>query len=213
MYGWTLPCVVEQQRVVPLGGPHGSALTARDVADVACGRARLDVDVPAVHARLLAGRRVVDATLAAGLPTYGLNRGLGPLRDVEIPLELMADFQKFVILTHAAAIGDSLSRVEARAAIVVRLANLAAGGSGVSTTLFDGLLDLLTHDVVPVIPSEGSVGAADLSQLAAIGLVLVGGGQAFLPGSDEIVPGAQALAAAGLAPITLEPKDGLAVLT
>lgn len=208
--GGPLPCVVEDQRVVLLDGTRG--LTARDVADVACGRGRLEVDLEAVHARLLAGRAVVDATLASGTPTYGLNRGLGPLKDVEVPLELMADFQKFVILTHAAAIGPGLSRVQGKAALVARLATLATGGSGVSTALFDGLLALLQRDVVPVIPADGSVGAADLSQLAAIGLVLVGGGHAWLPGEDRVVPGAQALAAAGLAPVELGPKDGLALV-
>lgn len=195
-------------REVRLGGP----LTARDVADVATGRARVSDDLDEVRARIRRGREVIEEALESGTPTYGLNRALGPLRDVEIPLELMADFQTFVILTHAAAIGPGLSRAEGRAVLVSRLATLAQGGSGVTPVLFEGLLALLRHDVVPVIPSEGSVGAADLSQLAAIGLVLVGGGRAWMPGEDRVVPGQEALAAAGLAPIELGPKDGLALV-
>ncbi len=196
------------RRVVEIG----STLTPRDVADVAIGHAAVAVDQTKVGARLSAARLLVEDALLAGVPTYGLNRGLGPLRNAEIPTDLIGDFQRFVIVSHAAAIGTPLSRIEGRAALLTRLNTLAAGASGASTTLFDGLLALLTNDVIPVIPDQGSVGAGDLSQLAAVGQVLLGLGQAWLPGRDSIAPGAEALAAAGLAPIQLEAKDSLALV-
>lgn len=200
--------LTEQQSIVALGPD----LTARQVADVAIGHAFVHADLPRIHKRLGRARRVVDNALATGLPTYGLNRGLGSLRNTEIPLDLMGSFQRFVLVSHAAAIGTPLTRLEGRAALVARLNTLAAGGSGASIALFDSLLDLLTHDVIPVIPAEGSVGAADLSQMAAIGLVLIGSGRAWLPGEDRVVPGAEALAAAGLRPVELGPKDALALV-
>ncbi|HQY98426.1 MAG TPA: aromatic amino acid ammonia-lyase [Propionicimonas sp.] len=189
----------------------GSELTPEDIADVAIGHASVALDA-AVLRRLADARAHVDDALATGVPTYGLNRGLGPLRNSEIPAELMADFQRFVLVSHAAAIGDPLSRTEGRAALLARLNTLASGASGASEALFTGLFELLARDVVPVIPDQGSVGAGDLSQLAAIGQVLIGSGRAWLPGRDEIVPGAVALAAAGLAPVQLAAKDSLALV-
>jgi histidine ammonia-lyase len=197
-----------ERRVVVLG----TTLTPRDVADVAIGHAVVAVDRAAVHARLARARAVVQATLDAGVPTYGLNRGLGPLRDSEIPPEMIGDFQRYVIVSHAAAIGEPLSRIEGRAALLARLNTLAAGASGASVGLFDGLLALLHNDVVPAIPDQGSVGAGDLSQLAAIGLVLLGEGRAWLPGDDRIASGAEALAVAGLSPLRLAAKDSLALV-
>ncbi len=189
----------------------GDQLTPADVADVAIGHARVSVD-PAVVDRLTQARAFVDAALANGTPTYGLNRGLGPLRNSEIPHDLISDFQRYVIVSHAAAIGRPLSRIEGRAALLARLNTLATGASGVSPALFQALLALLQHDVIPVIPDQGSVGAGDLSQLAAVGQVLLGIGHAWLPGEDRVVPGAEALAAAGLQPIRLAAKDSLALV-
>lgn len=197
----------EPLRTVWIGGP----VSPRDVADVAIRHAHVAV-APGVRERLARARAVVDATLALGTPTYGLNRGLGPLRNIEIPAGQMADFQRYVIVSHAAAIGTPLSRSEGRAALLARLNTLAAGASGASLALFDALFALLEHDVIPVIPAQGSVGAADLSQMAAIGQVLIGQGRAWLPGVDRVVRGDEALAAAGLRPVELGAKDSLALV-
>lgn len=197
-----------ERRVVRLG----PGLTPADVAAVAIGHAVVEVDRVAVDARLAAARALVSDALEAGVPTYGLNRGLGPLRNSEIPPELIEDFQRYVIVSHAAAIGAPLSRIEGRAALLARLNTLAAGASGASVGLFEGLLALLQHDVIPAIPDEGSVGAGDLSQLASIGQVLLGSGRAWLPGRDRMASGAEALAAAGLQPVRLEAKDSLALV-
>ena len=197
----------KQPRVVRIG----DRLTPEDVADVAIGHAVVTVQDGA-RERLVRARRLVEETLAAGTPTYGLNRGLGPLRDSEIPADLIADFQRYVILSHSAAIGEPLSRIESRAALLARLNTLVAGGSGASPALFDALLALLQRDVIPVIPDQGSVGAGDLSQLAAVGEVLLGAGRAWLPGEDRMAPGGEALAAAGLSPLRLAAKDALALV-
>ena len=198
----------EEKRVVEIG----STLTPRDIADVALGHATVSVDWPLVGGRLTRARALVEDALSAGLPTYGVNRGLGPLRNSEIPRELVADFQRYVIVSHAAAIGAPLSRIEGRAALLARLNTLASGASGVSEGVFVGLLTLLRHDVIPVIPDQGSVGAGDLSQLAAIGQVLLGLGRAWLPGRHEMVSGSEALRVAGLEPLQLAAKDSLALV-
>lgn len=209
---WTCPTTGGRMSTTTRTVVIGAPLSTRDVADVAIGHAAVTADLAQIHARLTTARALVNATLASGVPTYGLNRGLGPLRNTEIPLDLMADFQRFVIVSHAAGIGTPLSRTDGRAALLARLNTLAAGASGASVELFDGLLALLTHDVIPVIPGHGSIGAADLSQMAALGQVLIGQGRAWLPGQDVIVSGAEALAAAGLQPLALGAKDSLALV-
>ncbi|MDR2564728.1 MAG: aromatic amino acid lyase [Bifidobacteriaceae bacterium] len=188
----------------------GGQLRPSDVARVADG-APVRVD-PGVRERLAAERAVVEEALAGGVPVYGLNRGLGPLRDSQIPDDREEEFQRFVIASHAAAIGPPLPKRMARAAILVRLATLSRGGSGASLGLFNALVELLNRDVIPVIPADGTISAGDLSQLAAIGQVLLGEGSAWIPGPDSPLPGAQALRARGLAPLRLGPKDALALV-
>jgi histidine ammonia-lyase len=129
-----------------------------------------------------------------------------------IPTELLGDFQEFIIASHAAAVGEPLSPEEVRAVIFARIAVMARGGSGASRDVFDGLIALLEHNVIPVIPSHGSVGSADLAQMASIGAVLIGKGRAFSTDGRTMVHGAEALREASLAPIRLQAKDGLALV-
>ncbi|TGO06282.1 aromatic amino acid ammonia-lyase [Serinibacter arcticus] len=185
-------------------------LTPGEVALVAVGGARFRA--PQATIDLLArARRVIDSVLADGLPSYGVNRGLGPMRDQEIPLDLQEQFQHFVLASHAAGVGEALSPAQSRAILAARLAGLAQGGSGISVATFRALVALVDADITPVVTRFGSVGAADLAPLAAIGAVLVGRGSTFGPDGTR-VPGAQALAAAGLTPATLGPKDALALV-
>lgn len=185
-------------------------LTPGEVALVAVGGARFHAPQATIDL-LERARRVIDSVLADGLPSYGVNRGLGPMRDQEIPLDLQEQFQHFVLASHAAGVGEALSPAQSRAILAARLAGLAQGGSGVSVATFRALVALVDADITPVVTRFGSVGAADLAPLAAIGAVLVGRGSTF--GSDGTrVPGAQALAAAGLEPATLGPKDALALV-
>jgi len=193
---------------VELGDAPVSPMTVNLVAN---SRVRIQVSDRA-YSRISAARAVIDHVIANNAPAYGVNRGLGPARDQEIPEELMTAFQEYIIASHAAAVGEPLSPEETRSVIFTRIAVMSHGGSGASRELFDGLIALLERDVVPIIPAHGSVGSADLAQLAAIGAVLIGRGRAFGPGRCGSVSGAQALAGAGLSPIRLQAKDGLALV-
>ena len=180
-------------------------LTPEDVAALASGGSIRVAEH--VNELLASARAVVDGIIARDEPAYGVTRGLGPLRDQAIPAELQHDFQRFVFASHDAAVGPVMSREEARAVIVARVAVIARGSSGATQTVLDGLLQLLEHNIIPAIPSEGSIGSADLSLLATVGRVLLGEG--FVLGTEpgQTIPAAEALAAAGIAPIRLAAKD------
>lgn len=176
---------------------------AADGAGVRIGQDAL-ADVAAAHETVL-------AVVRSGTPAYGVTTGLGPARDQAVPAELVADFQEQILATHAAAVGPWLPRRGVRAVIVARLATLRLGGAGASTGLVRGLAALLDRDVLPAVPALGSVGSADLVQLAAVGQVLLGHGFTLGP-AGEPVPAADALARAGLDPVRLEAKDALALI-
>jgi histidine ammonia-lyase len=188
-------------------------LSLGDVTDVARHQARVVVtegvrrDVAAAHA-------VVLETLRSGPPAYGVNTGLGAARDQLVPEELLLAFQEHVISSHAAAIGAPLDAEEVRALMFARLAGMSRGGSGASPLLFEALRRLLDARIHPVVPSQGSVGAADLVQMAAVGAVLLGRGRVLLgaTGAAGTRPAAEALAEAGIVPVQLQPKDALALI-
>ncbi|NYF12541.1 histidine ammonia-lyase [Pseudoclavibacter sp. JAI123] len=186
-------------------------MTPRILERLAVTVGHLDID-PHVRVRLAEARGVIESVMARGEPAYGVNRGLGPLRDQEIPEELQHAFQLFVLASHDAAVGKNLTPIEARSVMLARLAVMAQGNSGATTSLFEGLRCLLECGVTPAIPSEGSVGAADLSMLAAIGNVLVGRGRVLDETGTQTVPAREALATAGLVPLELAAKDGLALV-
>src|SRR5262245_583116 len=187
----------------------GAPLTLRDVAEIARGAGvRLG---STARDRIAASRAVVDRLVTGEARVYGLNTGLGHMRNERLaPDELIAN-QTFVIRSHAGAIGEPLAPDIVRAAMAVRLAGIALGGSGASPAVADAYVALLNNDVTPVVPEIGSVGASDLGSMAAIALVLIGEGQAVYRGA--VVPGAEALERAGLAPVRLEPKDGLTLVS
>jgi histidine ammonia-lyase len=188
----------------------GGGLTAEDVVRVARDREPVELE-PAARARMAAAREIVESYLREGRPAYGLTTGLGSRVVHGVPAEALAEFSRHTVLGRANAVGPPLPTEVVRAALVVRVNGLARGGSGARPELADALLDLLRHDVHPVVPSIGSVGAADICVLAHVGLVLLGEGEAELRG--ETMPGAQALAAVGLAPLELAAKDGLALIS
>jgi histidine ammonia-lyase len=180
-----------------------------DVLRIAQG-ARVSLEPDAV-ARIGASRAVVDALVDGPDLVYGLNTGLGHQRDVRVPREALRRYQDLIVLAHDGAIGPPLPTALVRAAMAVRLAGIARGGSGVSLPAAEGIAALLNAGVHPVVPTVGSVGASDLMHMSAIAQVLIGHGRAEVAG--EILPGAEALARAGLAPVVLEPKDGLALIS
>ena len=188
----------------------GRNLTVDEVARVAREGARVELD-PAARARMAASRAVVDRYLAAGLPAYGLTTGLGARVVEPLSADALAEFSRHTVLGRAHSVGAPLPTDVVRAAMLVRANGLARGGAGATPEMAELLLALLERRVHPVVPSIGSIGAGDITVLAHIGLVLIGAGEAELQG--DVIPGDRALAAVGLEPLVLAPKDGLAVIS
>jgi histidine ammonia-lyase len=199
---------LEHRPVVVL--PASGRLTIQQVYDVAAEGAQLQVD-PANYQRVRASRAVVDRALHDGRKFYGLNTHVGHLRDEEIPAADLIDYQYQILAMHARGIGDPLSDEDVRALMVARIVGMSHGGSGAHPDIFGGLIEMLNAGVHPVVPQGGSVGASDLMQMAAVGLVLAGGGEARFRG--EVWPGGEAMALAGVTPRQLRPKDGLALVS
>jgi histidine ammonia-lyase len=185
-------------------------LTLADVARVA--REQVPVSLGrAARERMAAGRRVVDAVLGDGRVVYGLNTGFGELKDRQIPLDQVRQLQLNLLRSHAAGVGRFATRDVSRAMVLLRAASLAHGYSGCRPELVESLLELLERDVTPIVPLQGSVGASgDLAPLAHLALVLVGEGEAWL--GDQRMPAGLALRGAGLQPLGLEAKEGLALI-
>jgi histidine ammonia-lyase len=161
--------------------------------------------------RVRAARAVVDQAAEGDTPAYGINTGFGNFANVRIPHESLAGLQLNLLRSHAAGVGDPLPVPVVRATMALRANVLAKGFSGIREETLDLLLALLNHGVHPVVPSRGSVGASgDLAPLAHLGLVLIGEGEAWHAG--ERLPGGAALQKVGLAPATLAPKEGLALI-
>jgi len=188
----------------------GLGLTVEDVARVARDGAPVEL-APDARALMAASRAVVDRYIDEGLPAYGLTTGLGARVVEGLSDDALAEFSKLTVLGRAHSVGARLPTEVVRAAMLVRANGLARGGAGARPEVADLLVELLDRDVHPVVPSIGSVGAGDITVLAHIGLVLIGAGEAELHG--DILPGDRALAAVGLEPLALAPKDGLAVIS
>jgi histidine ammonia-lyase len=158
-----------------------------------------------------ASRRVVDDAVGRGAVVYGVTTGFGNFADVHIPLDRLRELQLNLLRSHAAGVGAPLEEAETRALMLLRANVLAKGFSGVRLETLELLVQLLNRRVHPVVPSQGSVGASgDLAPLAHLALALVGEGECVLGGRR--MPAADALRAAGLAPLVLEPKEGLALI-
>jgi histidine ammonia-lyase len=165
----------------------------------------------AARERVQAARAVVDEFATRDAPTYGINTGFGSFAETRVPAEALAELQVNLLRSHAAGVGDPLPVPVVRAMLALRANVLAKGFSGIRLETLERLLDLLNKGVHPVVPARGSVGASgDLAPLAHLALVLIGEGAAWHEGAPE--PGAAALARAGLGPVTLAPKEGLALI-
>lgn len=157
------------------------------------------------------GRRLVEQALASGRPIYGVNTGFGKLAQTRIPADELKLLQRNLVLSHAAGVGPALGEEIVRLAIALKIASLARGYSGVRPIVVERLLDLLNKDLLPEIPEQGSVGASgDLAPLAHLSAVLIGEGHARFAG--ESMSARAALTKAGLRPLELEAKEGLALL-
>lgn len=188
----------------------GAPLSVHDV--VAVARDRAPVAVPEeVRERLRARRRPVDEAVDRGHVVYGITTGLGALAAERVATDELAELQRNLLRSHAAGVGEPLPTEVVRAMMLLRARTLCAGHSGVRPEVVDALVGCLRAGLTPVVPSRGSVGASgDLAQLAHIGLALTGEGQ--LDDGTGPRPAAEALAAAGLAPLAPAPKEGLALV-
>ncbi|HXF40329.1 MAG TPA: histidine ammonia-lyase [Blastocatellia bacterium] len=187
----------------------GASLTLEQTADVADGA---EVSL-AENAKgpVERARRFVEELVERGEVVYGINTGFGALADVSIPTGKLRELQVNLVRSHACGVGELLSERIVRAMILQRANVLAKGYSGCRLEVIETLVRMLNARVHPVIPSRGSVGASgDLAPLAHLALVVIGEGEAHYQGRR--MPGGEALAAAGISPIALEAKEGVALL-
>lgn len=198
----------------------GETLTVENVVAVA-----RDDEVVAIadsaRERVSDARDRIEAVVAAGEPVYGVNTGFGELVNQQIPDERVADLQANLVRSHSAGVGSPLAPEAVRATMVTRINALLKGYSGVRSDVIDLLVAMLNERVHPVVPSRGSLGASgDLAPLAHLALVLVGEGEADVEvptEADDSVAierreGSKALSAAGLEPVELRAKEGLALI-
>jgi len=187
----------------------GDDLTLEDVWEVAHGAADVGLSERAVE-RMNAARALVDKAVRSE-HTYGVNTGFGRFVSREIPDEQVEELQLRLLRSHACGVGEPYPDEVVRAAMLLRANALAKGYSGSRPATVELLVECVNRGVLPRVPSRGSVGASgDLAPLAHLALPLVGEGEAWVDG--ELVSGADALAAAGLSPITLAAKEGLSLI-
>ncbi len=188
----------------------GADLTIAALEAVARRGATATLDDDA-RARMQEAREVIETLVASGAVVYGVTTGFGDLASVSIPRKDTARLQENLLMSHAAGVGPAFPREIVRAMLLLRANTLALGHSGCRPLLVDRLLDFLRLGIHPVVPEQGSLGASgDLAPLAHLALPIIGRGQAELNGA--VVPGLIALREAGLEPLVLEPKEGLALL-
>ena len=170
----------------------------------------LELDA-ATRAGLERGAAAVARIVAAGAPVYGINTGFGKLAQTHIPDDQLELLQRNLVLSHSVGVGALLSDEVVRLVMLLKIASLARGYSGVRPRVVDAMVALLDAHVYPCIPSKGSVGASgDLAPLAHLSAVLLGLGEVRHEG--RVKPALEGLKAAGLEPLTLGPKEGLALL-
>jgi len=163
------------------------------------------------RARIATANALVDKIVAAGEAAYGINTGFGLLAQTRIPTEQLELLQRNLLLSHAAGVGAALPDEVVRLTLALKINALARGHSGITSGLMDALLALLEHGVYPVIPAQGSVGASgDLAPLAHLSTALLGLGNVRVRGT--MLPAADGLSMAGLKPIKLHAKEGLALI-
>jgi histidine ammonia-lyase len=166
---------------------------------------------PADRSRIVAANALVERIVAKGDAAYGINTGFGLLAQTRIPTDQLELLQRNLLLSHAAGVGEALPDPVVRLILALKINALARGNSGVTLELIEALAALLEHEVYPLIPSQGSVGASgDLAPLAHLSAVLLGFGSVRVNG--VVSPAAEGLRLAGLEPLKLHPKEGLALI-
>jgi len=193
----------------------GESLTIEDVVAVAkswVAPEGIHVNIATeAQGKIERARRAVEDFIEQGEIIYGVTTGFGAFKDKIISPSQTEELQRNMLMSHAVGVGDPFDQATVRAIMLIRANTLAKGHSGIHLETLQALLALVNRGVYPVIPAKGSLGASgDLAPLAHMSLVLIGEGEAFYRG--EKLPGAEALRRAGLAPIELRAKEGLALI-
>jgi histidine ammonia-lyase len=188
----------------------GQRLSLEQIVGVARGAESVTLS-PGARERVAESRRVVDGITESGRVVYGVNTGFGKLADIRVAPDALRELQLNLVRSHACGVGPALSEEETRAMLLLRANVLALGYSGARPLLIETLLLMLERGVHPFIPAKGSVGASgDLAPLAHLALTIIGEGEAFY--KSERMPSMDALKRAGIEPVELEAKEGLALL-
>ena len=189
----------------------GRRLTIEEVCRVSRGAPLALETGGAYRARIEKGAKVLVDAIASGRMVYGVNTGFGDSCTVEIPAEVVAQLPAHLVRYHGCGLGDYFDEATTYAILVTRLNSLAAGYSGVRLAVLTQLEGLIRHRIAPLIPEEGSVGASgDLTPLSYVAAALMGERQVRHQGRE--VPASDALRDHGLVPLTLAPKEGLALM-
>lgn len=187
------------------------ALSLADLRKIHEGDAPTIALDPAAIPSINAGAAAVARIAASGVPAYGINTGFGRLAQTHIPQDQLELLQRNLVLSHAVGVGKPMAPNVVRLLLVLKISSLGHGYSGIRLELVDALIKLYNADLLPVIPEKGSVGASgDLAPLAHMAAVLLGVGEVMHAGAR--MSATEALAKLGMAPMTLAPKEGLALL-
>ena len=188
-----------------------SGVTFADVIDVARYGAKVELSQQSIDA-INASRKYIEEYAAGGIPVYGVSTGFGALANRHIDVADRAQLQKSLIRSHAAGVGPAVEREVVRALMFLRLRTMASGRTGVRVALAQSYIDFLNHGITPVVPEFGSLGCSgDLAPLSHCALALMGEGKVHDANGVEM-PTMQALDAAGIKPIELQAKEGLALI-
>jgi histidine ammonia-lyase len=189
---------------------NGQPLSLEQIARVARGEERVSLGAEA-RVRIEAARALVERIVEEGRVVYGINTGFGKLSDYVIQRDELQELQLNLVRSHSCGVGSPLPAEETRAMMLLRANVLALGYSGARTVVGETLIEMLERGVVPVVPEKGSVGASgDLAPLAHLALACIGEGESVYEG--ERMASAEALSRARIRPLTLEAKEGLALL-
>lgn len=189
---------------------NGKNLTFQNVYNVAFENYYVDIDIAALE-KVKKSNKLIFHLADKGEPVYGLNRGVGWNKDKEVKSEYFARYNRNILNSHTLGIEPNCTEEEVRAVMLIRLNCALCGSSGLSVKIINMYKDFLNKGIHPVIPRRGSVGESDLGNLAHIGLVMIGEGEAIYKG--ERIKGCEALQKANLTPAILGPKEGLGIVS
>ncbi len=189
---------------------NGRDLTIEQVARVARDRVKIEITPEAMNT-LKASRQLVFDLVDSNVPVYGFNTGVGWNKDKRVFKEFFQEYNRNLIYSHCLGVDPPASEDEVRAIMLARLNTLLIGATGIQPEIAVMYMDMLNAEVHPVIPERGSVGEADIACLSHIGLAMLGEGEVYYKGKR--ISAAEALEKAGLSPVVLGPKDGLAIVS